>query len=310
MKQWVPRGYKPVFDGTNYKYTDPNGITFVWKAEQSSWEKFEGPEPETSSKQYGFDGENHTYTDPKDNTVYIWDQEKSAWFPRVDDDFMAKYQMSYGFVDNVTKVEEPDDSKKPEKRKASDPSWFDLDDEHNTKVYVSNLPDDINEQEFIDFMQKCGLIGKDLKNGKFKIKLYKEPDGTLKGDALCDYLKVESVQLALNVLDGYNLKGKKINVQRAKFQMRGEYNPALKPKKKRKKEIEQEKKVQQKLLDWRPDKLRGEREKHERTVVIKNLFTPAIFDENVEMILEYTEDIRSEASKCGTVRKVRIFGYK
>lgn len=48
------------------------------------------------------------------------------------------------------------------------------------------------------------------------------------------YLQVESVGLALNILDEYNLRGQKIRVQRAKFQMRGEYNPALKPKRKKK----------------------------------------------------------------------------
>lgn len=58
-------------------------------------------------------------------------------------------------------------------------------------------------------------------------------------------IQVESVDLALNLLDGYNVRGKKIKVQRAKFQMRGEYNPALKPKKK-KKDKEKAKKLQEK----------------------------------------------------------------
>lgn len=69
--------------------------------------------------------------------------------------------------------------------------WFEIDEEHNTKVYVSNLPLDITEQEFVDLMQKCGLIMKDTDNGRLKIKLYTER-GTdiLKGDALCTYIKV------------------------------------------------------------------------------------------------------------------------
>lgn len=32
---------------------------------------------------YGFDGDLHTYTDNKDGTVYVWDKEKNAWFPKV-----------------------------------------------------------------------------------------------------------------------------------------------------------------------------------------------------------------------------------
>lgn len=61
------------------------------------------------------------------------------------------------------------------------------------------------------------------------------------------------------------------------------------------------------MFDWRPDKLRGERSKHERTVVIKNLFDPSIFDTDVGLILEFQQDLREEASKCGVVRKVIIY---
>jgi HIV Tat-specific factor 1 len=59
------------------------------------------------------------------------------------------------------------------------------------------------------------------------------------------FSKVESVELALNLLDGTEIRGKKINVQRAEFQMRGEYNPALKPKRK-KKDKEKIQKMQEK----------------------------------------------------------------
>lgn len=62
---------------------------------------------------------------------------------------------------------------------------------------------------------------------------------------VCIYLQIESVELALNVLDGSDVRGKKISVQRAEFQMRGEYNPALKPRVK-KNEKEKQKKIQEK----------------------------------------------------------------
>ena len=61
---------------------------------------------------------------------------------------------------------------------------------HNTKVYVSSLPKDFTEQQFLDFMQKCGVVLKDPETGKHKIKLYKDSDGNFKGDALCTYVKV------------------------------------------------------------------------------------------------------------------------
>lgn len=53
--------------------------------------------------------------------------------------------------------------------------------------------------------------------------------------------------------------------------------------------------------------MRGERSRHERIVVIKNLFEISLFDERVDLILEYQDDLRDECSKCGTVRKVVIY---
>ncbi|XP_034247760.1 HIV Tat-specific factor 1 homolog [Thrips palmi] len=340
------------FDGETYTYTDStSGLKYKWDKDKNEWvtkpnssnmEKPKGrkklpdeenveendtdeeednvknvPRQDMSSGHYGFDGENHTYTDPKDGAIYFWDKQKNAWFPKVDDDFMARYQMSYGFVENksdVDKDNEKDAVLKPDpaeaKRKAQEPpQWFDLDERSNTKVYVSNLPLDITEQEFVDLMQKCGLIMKDADTNKMKVKLYHEPGdpSVLKGDGLCTYIKRESVDLALNILDGYEVKGKQIKVELAKFELKGAYNPSLKPKKKRRKDKEKIKKAQEKLFDWRPDKLRGERSKHEKTVIIKNLFDPEIFDTDVGLILEFQQDLREEASKCGNVRKVIVY---
>lgn len=61
------------------------------------------------------------------------------------------------------------------------------------------------------------------------------------------------------------------------------------------------------LLDWRPEKMRGERSKHERYVIIKNLFEPEMIEKEVELLLEYQGTLREECGKCGTVRKVVVF---
>lgn len=56
--------------------------------------------------------------------------------------------------------------------------------------------------------------------------------------------------------------------------------------------------------------MRGERAKHEKCVVIKNLFDSSTFEEKVELILEYQNDLREECSKCGVVRKVVIYDVR
>ncbi|KAF6211689.1 hypothetical protein GE061_012203, partial [Apolygus lucorum] len=247
-KQWAPvedlsKNYE-VKNGCYY-YTDSNsGVRYKWNTGTNNWDVTEAAtrkvnenddieefdeDDDTVDREvkknvarqdmsdgiYGMDGDHRTYTDPKDGTVYVWDTEKNAWFPKVDDDFLAQYQMNYGFTDSSTvqeekettegKVEakaelEPEKPSVPEKlqgvkRKQPDPpTWFDIDEKNNTKVYVSNLPLDITDQEFVDLMQKCGLVMKDLDTGNMKIKLYTERgSSTLKGDGLCTYIKVLSM---------------------------------------------------------------------------------------------------------------------
>ncbi|XP_029158676.1 HIV Tat-specific factor 1 homolog [Nylanderia fulva] len=333
------KNYK--FDGKTYIYTDQaTNITYRFDQEKNKWivkeddkesscnkqssdrkeeEEISIPKASADTGAFGFENDTHTYTDPTDGSAYFWDKEKNAWFPKVDQDFMAKYQMSYGFTDISApqpNPSEPNQSQKAKeekeqrrieaKRKAQEaPTWFEVDEAHNTAIYVSGLPLDITMKELTELFTKCGLIARDEK-GKDKIKLYRDGNGEPKGDALCTYIKVESVDLALKILDGSQIRGKTLSVQRAKFQMKGEYDPALKPKRK-KKDKERQKKMQEKLFDWRPERMRGEPLKCERVVIIKNLFTPEDFDRDVQLLLEYQQDIRSECLKCGDVRKVIIY---
>lgn len=180
--QWIPKMSKSTDDGKSYSYDEKEGC--------------------------------HTYTD-KDGVVFVFDKEKKAWFPKIDDDFLAVYQLNYGFVDNTsiattsTKADQADagphedtrtqpetsneaaDEVNPLKRKApAPPKWFEVAAEQNTKVYVSNLPLDISEEEFAETMSKCGMIMKDIKTGKLKIKLYRDSNQQLKGDGLCHYIRV------------------------------------------------------------------------------------------------------------------------
>lgn len=216
------------FDGQTYIYTDKaTNISYKFDQENNKWivnedsktssdskkssdetEKKEDFGPEASATDaFNFENDTHTYTDPNDGSVYFWDKEKNAWFPKVDEDFMAKYQMSYGFTDtNIPppkpsepkpqpspkqKTKEEKEQRKLEaKRKAQEPpTWFEVDEAHNTAIYVSGLPLDITIEELTQLFTKCGLIARDEK-GKDKIKLYRDGNGEPKGDALCTYIKV------------------------------------------------------------------------------------------------------------------------
>lgn len=213
---------KPQYEiiGNTYVCKDESGRTLEWDLEAKEWKvkattsvkrKTRNPEEEFDSSDESEDERvleekknviNHhvtvnsdgvrTYIDPADGTIFEWDEEKKAWFPKLDEEFIARYQLSYGgntVPEPEVKKEEPPPLK-PEKKQASEPNWFEVDQTKNTKVYVSNLPVEITEQDFVDFMQKCGMVEKDLETGKFKIKLYRDAAGEVKGDALCTYIKV------------------------------------------------------------------------------------------------------------------------
>lgn len=328
-----------------------------------------------------------TKKDP-DGTVYEWDDDKKAWFPKIDEDFIAQYQMNYGagseqasgtdernqnnkehwdayhtqqgeeggtkyvegmdinseeyynwyyknyYAQNHSQDQPPqgeqqgndegqeegegkeEGGKKGKKRKVSKflaqkpvevPKWFDIDEEKNTNVYVSGLPLDITDEEFKELMNKCGMIMFDPQLKALKLKLYRDENGEPKGDGRCCYIKVESVELALKILDGYEVRGNKIHVERAKFTMKGNFDPSKKRKKLTNKEKKRLKEKQQKLFDWRPERPVGCRQKCEKVVILKNMFTPSEFDEDPMLINELRDDVREESSKFGEVKNVKLY---
>ncbi|XP_041864148.1 HIV Tat-specific factor 1 [Melanotaenia boesemani] len=285
-----------------------------------------------------------TYTDPEDGTVYDWDPEKKAWFPKVTEDFIAAYQANYGFTEeggpdaNKATVSSSDppapepNSKPPvkeksidsapnpiqdqhgtstketkqkgEKRKA-DPGWFDIDDNKNTNVYVSGLPPDITPDEFAELMSKCGIVMRDPITEEYKIKLYKDKEGNLKGDGLCCYLKKESVALAMRLIDESEVRGYRLHVEAARFELKGQYDASKK--KKKSKDYRKKLQQQQRQLDWRPEKQGETRKRHEKVVIIRNMFHPSDFEEDPLVLNEYRDDLRTECEKFGEVKKVILF---
>ncbi|XP_031595008.2 HIV Tat-specific factor 1 [Oreochromis aureus] len=290
----------------------------------------------------------YTYTDPEDGTVYDWDHEKKAWFPKITEDFMAAYQANYGFTQEsaldgkntsltgtnpaAPGTDSKPPQKPPEKEKPEDPApnsaseqhetpgketkqkgekrkaeqgWFDIDESKNTNVYVSGLPPDISSEEFAELMSKCGIVMRDPITEEYKVKLYKDKEGNLKGDGLCCYLKKESVDLAIRLIDESEVRGYKLHVEAARFELKGQYDASKKKKKSKdyKKKLQQ----QQKQLDWRPEKKGDLRKRHEKVVIIRNMFHPSDFEEDPLVLNEYREDLRSECEKFGEVKKVILF---
>ncbi|KFD54538.1 hypothetical protein M514_04685 [Trichuris suis] len=364
-----------LIDGCWYYKDERTGVLQIWDAERGQWRlRTEDSKPQESEatttnesheneeddfefqlreeaaslarKESGSVTSNpRLYRDPSDNTLYEWDEEKRAWFPKVDADFLAQYFCSYGNtplkLPSPKKQEEEEEKeedtvgtsgqtvkeliptdpkqrkeylkqKKKEMRrlvaeKERNRGWFEMDEEHITSVYVSGLPLDVTLVEFEEVMSKCGLIARDLLSKKLKLKLYKTDQGELKGDGLCTYIKKESVELAEKILDGYDIRGHKIKVQQARFELKGDYDPSKKAKRLTSKQKKLLKEKQDRLFDWRPERLRGERPKSDNTVIIKNAFSLEELAENAARLFEIEENIKADCSKHGNVRKVVVY---
>jgi HIV Tat-specific factor 1 len=86
----------------------------------------------------------------------------------------------------------------------------------NTFIYVKGLPDDVTMAEAKEFFEKAGIIRVDLHSGEAKIKIYLDSKGIPKGDALISYAKEESIDLAMDILNGRDFRpGKKITIEKA-----------------------------------------------------------------------------------------------
>lgn len=82
--------------------------------------------------------------------------------------------------------------------------WFDA--KHNY-IYVENLPTDVTAQELVDEFRKCGAIKLDVNTGEEAIRLYQDDSGRLKGDARIGFVKPESIELAIQRMDGASFRG-------------------------------------------------------------------------------------------------------
>ena len=83
--------------------------------------------------------------------------------------------------------------------------WFDVEDTNNTTVYISGLPLDITDDDFKELMNKCGMLMYDPIKKNMKLRLYKDEQGGNKGDGLCTYIKVRTVDLYQGEARGWSM---------------------------------------------------------------------------------------------------------
>ena len=186
------------------------------------------------------------------------------------------------------------------------------------------------------FSRKAGVIAEEIDSGAPRIKLYTDPDGNFKGDALVVFFKPQSVEMAIMLLDDTDFRFTpsgtsegRIRVQAADSSYKktqyddngeskgktgsnhqGEKRPQRNDRD-RQKIIKRTQKLDAKLADWDDDDpYQAQTEtasKWDKMVVLRHMFTLQELEEDPAALLEIKEDIREECSKLGTVTNVVLY---
>ncbi|KAG5362549.1 HIV Tat-specific factor 1-like protein [Yarrowia sp. C11] len=191
-------------------------------------------------------------------------------------------------------------------------------------IYVSGLPSAATNDDLVDIFQKYGVLAEDVYTGKKKARVYVDEQGQGKGDGLVVFFKPESVKLAVDMLHNQPVyigdKMVTINVQPAVFDKEKSgtkskeetdsgpnYSEEAKAKAKRKYT-----QLQQKLNDWGEEEeskraKTESRERLEKVVTLKHVFTIEELQEDVDAEMDIKEDIYSGCGAIGTVRSVTLY---
>ncbi|KAJ1991031.1 hypothetical protein H4R33_001513 [Dimargaris cristalligena] len=239
------------------------------------------------------------FTDENDGLEYEYDPQLAAWFPLWNEALVESQQSAYGGLEEPNK-----------RQHQSDPA---LKKNINRSIYVQGLPLDVTVAEIQETFGRFGIIMEDFETKLPKIKLYKKPDGTLKGDALITYFKPESVSLAITLLDESPFRpGASTNIQVAEAEFKSRESSDEKPGQPSKTKLDPRLKKQrlqkmEKKLAWYESDEPEVSDRHKRVVILKHMFTLAELEEDPTLLLDLKEEVRSECEKLGQVTAVKLF---
>ncbi|KAG8626447.1 hypothetical protein KVT40_005392 [Elsinoe batatas] len=224
---------------------------------------------------------------------YEWNDKYSRWVEQMDEELVKAQQSAYHT--GVPEDQEETPLEQSKKRKADVKSASQNKkakkepvERMNSSVYVTGLPLDVTFDEILQaFEKKGGLIAKNIDSEQPKIKMYANDDGSFKGEALITFFRPESVSMAINLLDGTDLRtymSGDMRVQEAdmSFKKSKEYQHNPEKKGRSGKDIAKIKRITEgmnaRLADWdddEPQTLELEvkpASKWDKTVIVKHMF--------------------------------------
>lgn len=174
----------------------------------------------------------------------------------------------------------------------------------NSAIFVSNLSvENTKRDELISEFNKFGMIRRDLSTNDYKCKLYFDSTGNFKGEALIVYVRPESVGMAINMMDGFELNGEKIAVQEAVFSKKDSKEDELEMPTTKRRKLESEKEQAKQLDDWEDS---DSQQDETYTVILGNVLP--LYDDPVddEEIREIERDVREGCEQIGKIIQFQL----
>lgn len=174
-------------------------------------------------------------------------------------------------------------------------------------IYQENLPKDIQISEVVEFCRRAGQQ-QQQNTGEPKVKLYKDNNGEQKGDAIVTYLQSESVDIALDILDGDTIRENyPVKITRAVFDTkrpRTINNTGMKMTQ----TIQQRAQLQ--ALSW--DESEDTRSIGQKAIVILNAYVLQEFEESEKSYDKLYEELTKKMQQfcqenAGPVHRIKVF---
>ena len=204
--------------GVKRKFRADNGIHYIWDDEEDCWvvdEDDDGEDSESDNENEGYDDEHNIDLKYKQ----AMSEMSSKRMTHEDDHDL------HGLPPNSSRMNKSDNSKNVSNDNSSSKTSKKKKSKKNKKtapnnwIYITGLPKDITIEEIKSHFSKVGLIALSPIDQTDKIKLYKDEVGELKGDCSLCYHATESVEMAINFLDGgYIRPSHLIQVTKAAFE--------------------------------------------------------------------------------------------
>jgi len=322
-----------------------NGISYVWDDVENDW--IEADDDDDDVDDYNDDHYDKSDVKAKTGT----DDPKAHAHKRKHDADADVQSEGKATIDNDDHPKDKDKEKKKRRNKKKHKKL------PSTWVYITGLPPDVTVEELKDHFSKVGLIALSPYDQQPKIKVYRDEmrifnhddddddeNSTAasastsitdslpcKGDCSICYNAEESVQLAIDILNGgYIRVGYQVTVSRASFAVQADNGNSngnnanglisnsggdvsvMHKKKDRpilsQAQVKVAKSAIKQALTWNEDDDIGvSKSSALRIIVLQGLFHPQDFNENSNFSDELEEDIAMECSKCGNIEKITVF---